>query len=611
MAGLSYMQRRTSGTYEFRKRMPQELAGKPAPKGLPTSLLELVNPTTGHFKREITVSLATKEYADAKRRDIREARRVMDLMDLASRFVRGAVSREELGALSSLPVPGEIEADIIADLLKEDEAFREDGDARRHLQTQEERAQWPDLEDPGFGQYGMAEGVLEVEQENLEEMAQEYRQALARRDPSIVKAELHRHLKDRSIPIDLSSPFYREAGLAVLRAHVKAYDLMLKRQAGDDVPTPQHSQTNGPKLSEALKLWREGTPARGGKKVSPSTVREADRAVRLFTDWHGDLRLGDITKEKARDFRSNGLAKMPTRLVGKQRKMPLRALVKAAESDQELIHAASVNKYLNLLAAIVSAVEREGQLDGIPGFINPFMKLSLTLDKRNDPNRREPFAEGDLTALFSTEVFAAGKRPLGGGGEAAYWLPLIALLSGARLNEIAQLRIKDLRQDPEAGLWFIDIGTEGDRSIKTASSRRQVPVHPELIRLGLLRYRQSRLERKHKETESLWPDLQSANEAYRSTGWSKWFNRYLRTKAKVTDPSVVFHSFRHSFKRMARDAGLTEELHDALTGHAGSGGVGRGYGSGFGLKALAEAMAKIETPSALRALPEWQPKTER
>lgn len=604
------MQRRTSGIYEFRKRLPQELAGKPAPENLPSSLLELVNPVTGHFKRELTVSLATKEYADAKRRDIREARRAMDLMDDAVRFVQGAVSHVELGVASSLPVPGEIEADIISALLKEDEAFREDGDARKHLQTPEERAQWPDLLDP-TGKLGMAEWVLETERGYLEALSEDYRQASARRDPSIVKAELHKYLKDHSITIDPSSPLYREAGLAVLRAHVKAYDLMLKRQMGDDVPTPQPSQTKGPKLSEALKLWREGTPARGGKKVAPSTVREAERAVRFFAEWHGDLRLGEISKEKARDFRSNGLAKMPTRLAGKQRKMPLRALVKAAGGDQELIHAASVNKYLNLLAAIVSAVEREGQLDGLAGFANPFMKLSLTIDKRNDSNRREPFSEGDLKALFGTKVFIAGERPLGGGGEAAYWLPLIALLSGARLNEIAQLRIKDLRQDPETGLWFIDIGTEGERSIKTVSSRRQVPVHPELIRLGVLRYRQSRLEGKRKETESLWPDLQSANETYRSTGWSKWFNRYLRTKAKITDPSIVFHSFRHSFKRMARDAGLTEELHDALTGHAGSGGVGRGYGGGFGLKALGEAIARIEPPSAVKAIPEWQPRAKR
>ena len=164
---------------------------------MPPSLLELVNPATGHFKRELTVSLATKEYADAKRRDIREARRVMDLMDLAARFVQGAVSHEEIGVVSSSPVPGEIEADIISALLKEDEAFREDGDARKHLQTPEERAQWPDLLDP-FGQLGMAEGVLEAEQGYLEVLSEDYRQASARRDPSIVKAELHRYLKDHS-----------------------------------------------------------------------------------------------------------------------------------------------------------------------------------------------------------------------------------------------------------------------------------------------------------------------------------------------------------------------------------------------------------------------------
>ena len=53
---------------------------------------------------------------------------------------------------------------------------------------------------------------------------------------------------------------------------------------------------------------------------------------------------------------------------------------------------------------------------------------------------------------------------------------------------------------------------------------------------------------------------------------------------------------------MARDARLGEGVHDALTGHSGGGSVGRGYGSGFGLKALAEEMARIEAPEAMRGL---------
>ncbi len=54
---------------------------------------------------------------------------------------------------------------------------------------------------------------------------------------------------------------------------------------------------------------------------------------------------------------------------------------------------------------------------------------------------------------------------------------------------------------------------------------------------------------------------------------------------------------------MLRDAGIGEELHDALTGHSG-GGVGRSYGGGFGLKALATAISKIPAPSAAQG-PIW------
>jgi hypothetical protein len=45
-------------------------------------------------------------------------------------------------------------------------------------------------------------------------------------------------------------------------------------------------------------------------------------------------------------------------------------------------------------------------------------------------------------------------------------------------------------------------------------------------------------------------------------------------------------------------------MHDALTGHVGS-GVGRSYGGGFGLKALSDAVGSIPVPEGLR-LPEWR-----
>jgi integrase len=98
----------------------------------------------------------------------------------------------------------------------------------------------------------------------------------------------------------------------------------------------------------------------------------------------------------------------------------------------------------------------------------------------------EPFSLGELKRLFASPVFARNERPHGGRGEAAYWLPLIALFSGARRTEIAQLKVGDVRQG-DGWIWFFDLTNESeDQSLKTSFSAGSVPLHSELIRLGLL-----------------------------------------------------------------------------------------------------------------------------
>ena len=79
--------------------------------------------------------------------------------------------------------------------------------------------------------------------------------------------------------------------------------------------------------------------------------------------------------------------------------------------------------------------------------------------------------------------------------------------------------------------------------------------------------------------------------------WSKWFGRYIR-ELGITDTAKVFHSFRHNFKDALRTAGVSEEVHDALTGHSTRGEVSRGYGTKdmtkrFGWKTLASTVAKV------------------
>jgi integrase len=139
-----------------------------------------------------------------------------------------------------------------------------------------------------------------------------------------------------------------------------------------------------------------------------------------------------------------------------------------------------------------------------------------------------------------------------------------------------------------------EIEEEGKR-VKTTSSIRVVPIHPELIRLGFLEYVQKASKRG--ANALLFPELKPGPKGSLAEGWSKWFGRYIRAQGIETP---VFHSFRHGFKDALRAAKVDESINDALTGHSG-GGTGRKYGAKdmlrrYGAETLADAVAKVRYP---------------
>ncbi len=615
---ITYMKRRASGIYEYRRMLPRSLAGQMVPAYARLALAELTNPKTNRFKLELTVSLKTTVSAAAKREHAREQARVAVLIETALSLVAAGPPPD---TAHEPPDMQRLQDEMVAAILQSDEEERQQGDDRRRLQTPEERAGWPDLmQVRPVGSVGMELDHFYLLGSHIEERHRDYRQALAMQDARIVEPELNSWLRKNGRTIAPDMPWRPMAALAALRAHVKAYGLLEARQKGDDVPTPTLALAvstpapsgHGPKLSEAFKQWRDGNEARGARKPSRRSVEVTGYAARLFTELHGDVPLGAITFEKARQFR-DAYAKMPTRLTAtlKGKTMP-ELLAHPDAASFQTPSSATVNKLLGMLGAIISAAEREGQLDHIAGFQNPFGKrVKLQVDDRAEESR-ERFTAADLDRIFASPVYAKNSRPTGGGGEAAFWLPLIALLTGARQNEIAELRLQDLANDAETGVWHLDIGTEGGRSIKTASSRRKVPLHPVLIEAGILEYREAVSKRSGGEgTKPLWPDITTDSAGRRAGLWSKWFNRYLRTKAGITDSRKVFHSFRHSFKRSARDTKVSEEMHDAVTGHS-SASVSGSYGQGFGLAAMLEALASIPAPAIVRGLKweagKWKPK---
>lgn len=319
---FTYMQRRKSGIYEFRKRLPESLAGKRAPAHVRAAHPELVNMKTGCFKRELVRSLCTSDPVRARKADLRTAHSAFEMFEAAQRLLAAGLT-----AIGGHLTPADLE-DLAAEArthhLRQDQDERESVDPRRSGQTREERAALGlDLIPVHDGTtWGMLEDHFYIYGEQLAEDLAAYRSALARRDISIIEASLRTALRQRGIPINPLSEEYRDAGLAILRGTTEAHQAMTRRQAGEDVETRSPAKQRGPKLSEAHVAWQLGGGAAGSRKPGRSALAEAEPSVRRFIELHGDLRLGEITKQHARAYR-DALARLPKRLPAGLRRLPL------------------------------------------------------------------------------------------------------------------------------------------------------------------------------------------------------------------------------------------------------------------------------------------------
>jgi integrase len=188
---------------------------------------------------------------------------------------------------------------------------------------------------------------------------------------------------------------------------------------------------------------------------------------------------------------------------------------------------------------------------------------------------RDAFTIVELNTLFASSVFTEMDRPAPGKGEAAFWLPLLALYSGARRADLASLQVKNIHNVEGVPCFtFVEDKSIGKR-LKTPTAIRTIPIHPQLIELGWLRYVD---DVRRRGGADAWLFALIAPQAGGGLkAWTKWFGRYLRSVG-IVDRRKVFHSFRHTFKDALRAADVGEDLNDALLGQKNS-SVGRSYGA--------------------------------
>lgn len=414
-----------------------------------------------------------------------------------------------------------------------------------------------------------------------------------------------------AISVDRALPQYADLQGLVRRAAVEGSRLALAElsgrsyEPGDSLFAPgidlaAEEAKRGPLLSDALVTWKEGSGVVGGRKPRPQTVIEAEMAVRHFVQLHGDMRVGEIGKKLVQDY-SVAISTIPVKLTVELQKLTLPDLLKRDLSKLQRRSASTVNKSLQMLSAMIEQARRRSDLDEASHWPNHFKAERVESDATAADDKL-PFSAANLRSIFvDGPVHGRGIRFKGGRGDAQYWLPLLALFTGARLSELGQLRVCDVQTD-DSGIAFISIGTSGGRTVKTRTSIRKVPIHPELRSLGFLSYVDGR--RKAGEERSLWPLLGSAEGRNHTAAFSQWFGNYLRRKplSLADRRNQPMHAFRHGFKDYCRDAGLLEEVHDALTGHAVGKSVGRGYGSGHSVARLYAEISKVKVPVDLSHL---------
>jgi len=223
--------------------------------------------------------------------------------------------------------------------------------------------------------------------------------------------------------------------------------------------------------------------------------------------------------------------------------------------------------------------------------INP--TIDLEVPKRRKKKTRSAYEEQELQTIFGARIFTEKERPVAGRGEASVWLPVLALYTGARLEELALLKTQDIRFEARAKVWILDVtnlkGGEEDAENRT---KRKIPVHPDLIEIGLLRFAE---RQKSERQEQLFHLLTQDCYGTYSASFSKWWGRYTRALG-ITNRNRVFHSFRHLFKHIMREEGVDEGTSRALMGHSLT-DVSSLYGAeNYPMKPKVLAMKKLRFP---------------
>lgn len=383
---------------------------------------------------------------------------------------------------------------------------------------------------------------------------------------------------------------YRNASRSYSKA-VLAFESSLDDYDLDRAATKPSEKSRGTKSTLSVAALAKLFTAYNTKQGlwNASTARERERHFDLLTEMLGESRVADaVGVEDARRVRDL-LLDLPSNRNKKQATKSLSVEEQASVADAPKMQQRTIKKHLQTYHGLFAWAAQEKHVT-----TNPFEGIKTLSNARAlQGNERAPFSEDQLAKMLAALTTTSSDMVR---KDYQRWGSLIGIFSGARLNEICQLEVNDIRQ--EAGRWCFDLNDEGEgKTLKTGAARRLVPVHSFLLAQGLLSF----VERVRKTGETrLFSDLTYDPKNKWGRALSRWFNDRLLVRLGMKSKQLTFHSLRHTMVNRLLNAGVEEAVVKALVGHRAEGVTQATYNrAGYSIERKAEAIERFSVPVSI------------
>jgi len=349
--------------------------------------------------------------------------------------------------------------------------------------------------------------------------------------------------------------------------------------APDQLKTAKKEEYPLSKVIEDYTIDRESAG-----KWSEKTKSENHACYNNFLEFAGEnISCAEIDYHLVRDYRT-ALTKLPANR-NKSKQYRNKSIQEVLEMNvKNPMSKNTVNKNINRLASLFKFAVKLEKMN-----VNPAEGLEITVPTK-DSELRAAYTNDDLMRLFNSDEYLndSFKKSF------MFWVIPIALFTGMRQTEIAQLHIHDIKK--EGDIWYIDINDDTKtKKLKNKNSKRKIPLHDFLSKtLNLPAYAEKLKEDGHKR---LFPELNYGRDGY-GQAVSRWFNGHgagskqgykaLCGIESTQTSKKDFHSLRHTAIDHLKQKQVDLELLHEFDGHSfGSMTMDR-YGKAYHLETIYE-----------------------